>query len=904
MVIKRVKKHTIIKERVAPEDPRLPMFVSKREEVFDIQALINAEITEAYAKPHETVTATGDPVHVGIDSEYVQKGEGEDNVVLCYSFYLTGKSFILKGVIYPDSPAYKDRWTFEKFIGYVIHSALKEGVIDSWPRVTYVYGHFLRADVGSFKSFWKHKKEVDALRGTIASMRRGLCVRHEPTQKGRVTVDPITLRKQSGHAMKTFVVFIDTLLLTPGRKGLDEVGKMIGVNKLKIPSPYCISRMNELLIGNKDFFESYAIRDSEIAVKYGLSMHKFSRDILGLKKLPLTIGSCAVSLFRRLFGSKEYFNEVFGVKYVESQLWADNHDTVRKRKRRVETVSRRFHGQFATDAFHGGRNECYSFGPTPQGRYKDYDLKSAYTTAMVDFYPLDYEKCYCTDDPQAFRGHVMGLAHVSYEFPRKTRLPCLPVRTEQYGLQFPLQGESYCTAPEIEVALNMGADIVITHGVIIPWKTGEERVFKKFVEWVRDERGKHEAGTLANALAKEIGNSLYGKCAQSLKDKSVYNNQVLGSTFVSESMVTNPYMAAMIPGFIRAVLAEVMTSIPAHRIVVSATTDGFLTNATMNELDLTGPLATRYQALCNMVTNNEPMLECKHQCRQIVAIKTRGQITGVPATEEDEIEVDKRYVVAQTGVSIPRKSAGMARTKAEKNAYICDLFFKRYPKQKHEISHLISMREQWLTESDMVEIKRFSRLNLEFDFKRKPVESSVTTREVQGVKHVAFDTVPWDCEEDMQYARALFDGWRKGTKDENAKDGNVLKTEEDFESWMDWYESHLSTAGKGGINVTREGAVGLLRRLFFRARAKSKWGLVYGEETNAEIADWLSEGGYPTEESDVKDAKRKGVRLVAHIVPVRESTIRLLRMLLEKYPEFDYQQAFSSPVNLDLLRSK
>ena len=102
------------------------------------------------------------------------------------------------------------------------------------------------------------------------------------------------------------------------------------------------------------------------------------------------------------------------------------------------------------------------------------------------------------------------------------------------------------------------------------------------------------------------------------------------------------------------------------------------------------------------------------------------------------------------------------------------------------------MREQWLTESDMVEIKRFVKLNLEFDFKRKPVESSVIIREVKGVEHVAFDTVPWDCEEDMQYARSLFDGWRKGTKDEDVKDGNVLKTAQDFESWVDWYESHLA----------------------------------------------------------------------------------------------------------------
>ena len=180
MVLKKVRKPLIDKKPIKPGDPELPMFVSERDEVFDIQALIKAELAEAYAKPHETVTATGDPVHVGIDSEYVQSVDGEGNKVLCYSFYLIGKSFTLKGVIYPDSSRYRDRWTFEKLMGFILHEALKQGVIDSWPRVTFVYGHFLRAEAGAFKSFWKHKKNVDALRGTIANLRRGVGIQHEP----------------------------------------------------------------------------------------------------------------------------------------------------------------------------------------------------------------------------------------------------------------------------------------------------------------------------------------------------------------------------------------------------------------------------------------------------------------------------------------------------------------------------------------------------------------------------------------------------------------------------------------------------------------------------------------------------------------------------------------------------
>ena len=138
--------------------------------------------------------------------------------------------------------------------------------------------------------------------------------------------------------------------------------------------------------------------------------------------------------------------------------------------------------------------------------------------------------------------------------------------------------------------------------------------------------------------------------------------------------MTNPYMAAHTTGFVRATLAEVMNSIPSERVVVSATTDGFLTNATMEELDLTGPLASRYQALCNTVTDNEPMLVCKHQCRQIIAMKTRGQMTAIPATREDEPKLEKRYVLAKTGVRPPKRSMGRALSKGAQNAYMVDLF--------------------------------------------------------------------------------------------------------------------------------------------------------------------------------------------------------------------------------------
>lgn len=62
--------------------------------------------------------------------------------------------------------------------------------------------------------------------------------------------------------------------------------------------------------------------------------------------------------------------------------------------------------------------------------------------------------------------------------------------------------------------------------------------------------------------------------------------------------------------------------------IVSATTDGFLTNATPEQLGncLDGPLAKRFQRICKEVSG-EDMMQLKHHAKQIISMKTRGQLT-------------------------------------------------------------------------------------------------------------------------------------------------------------------------------------------------------------------------------------------------------------------------------------
>lgn len=167
---------------------------------------------------------------------------------------------------------------------------------------------------------------------------------------------------------------------------------------------------------------------------------------------------------------------------------------------------------------------------------------------------------------------MLGFAYVKFSFPTETLLPCLPVRNRDNGLIFPLTGFSYCTAPEIEVALNLGCEIVVKHGIVIPWLDGDDRLFEPFVKRIRELREDYQNeggdGCLNELYVKLLGNSLYGKTAQGLKAKNVFEAGSMKSVELPHSSITNAAIAAHTTGFIRAVLSELIACIPKHRTVI------------------------------------------------------------------------------------------------------------------------------------------------------------------------------------------------------------------------------------------------------------------------------------------------------------------------------------------------
>ena len=865
--------------------------LNKKTLMFDMNALLAdaAGVTQAVARSAKTLDNfplipqksknrldVSSELHldIGFDTEYVFNPHTKQNDILSYQSYVvlpdgTG----VPGILYPASAHKKDRLSLKNFLAKTLTPLLKNEQINEWPGSITLYAHFLRADVASFSDFWSdHKILLKGIRSTVSSFKNRYGIDFDEVENRREKNSLITFDKRTSPPRCSNVTFTDTLLITPGGMGLAECGQLLGLPKLTIPAPYSISDMRQYLKGDRRGFEAYAVRDAEIAVRYALQVKSFCTESLMIERVPTTIGAMAVSRFLKTIDESGISSEIcMGTRTVSKQCWNPDTQGFRTVKTRQSIPARELYETFPINCYHGGRNECYMMGITPEREWYDYDLAGAYTTGLLDILQPDYDNIFHSRNPEDYCGHVMGFALVSFQFPDSVRFPCLPVRTEQFGLFFPLAGESWATAPEIALALSLGAEITIQQGIIVPWRMDEPHdatnlrkqecsVFLPFVQQVRENRNRHDKGSLEEKFWKEIGNSLYGKLAQGLHAKTAFDTARGLNSPLPPSSVTQPFFAAHVTGFVRAVVGELMNALPPNATVVSVTTDGFLTDVSLENIDMSGPLSSRFQALCDIADPGSSMLTCKHQVRQLVAMKTRGQLTY---KESEGFPI----VHARAGVKPP---ADIPRD--DYNRYMVVLYMNRAPGQKLRRGSLISTRDMWLNESDLVAVESEIRLNLEFDFKRQLITPTMN----EG--HLLMHSRPWDDMSQALKQRQLFDDWRQT---------HALKDEADWEDWCDFlYCRNVFTPLKLKVGQNRSDDV--LVRLFLRALAQHQWGLTPDDrkrQTSVEIAAWLVEAGYSVTPSDVKNAGR------AKLPPIIFDSLtarmnRLMDLIKLVYPGF------------------
>ncbi len=862
--------------------------------------------------PWAAMRGKGKAVHIAIDSEWVFNPETGKNDILCYSYCVQVGDKSFSGVKHTDMAKLikqcrdqglsKDeemdrrkqltkkgyKISFDKFIQELLIKAKSRGFIDEWPEYTYIYAHFLRADIASFEEFWNiginnknRKNALTTVQGTVTSGRGAYGIDLDSIGRSKYKIENTKFYSSSNNAFETKVRFIDTMLLS-SKASLEELGLQCGFPKMKLPDNM-IERMDDLYCNDISLFNRYAIRDAAIALEYGLRMQKFAlvdlREDIGLElnSLPSTLGNLGVSLFRHTCGSTAAMHDFLGYETRKKQYYHAKSNSIRNSYDIAKKVSREYTDNLAVSALYGGCNFGAYFGVSEKGDYFDFDLSGAYTTSLVSCLKCDYANTFESKNIEDYLGHTMGFAYVRFKHPEGIRFPVMPCRTDLRGIYYPMEGETYVTSPELQLAYDIGCEIEILHGMVIPWVEGSTSMYKDFTTIIRKQRAKYkkEGNEMNSHLWKLIGNTLYGKTLQGCNNSKGLDLATGLSKNIPYSPVTNAHYGAYCTSFVRATMLEVILRLPSEVQLISATTDGFLTDATPEQLEqcLDGPLAQRFQQICNEVSG-EDMMQLKHHAKQIISMKTRGQLTAELG--------DTKPICAKAGIKAPKG--------VDENEWMVELFLDRYPGQKVERKHLASARDQWLKELDLISIHTEQTLNLEYDFKRCPINPRMVKvrHPVSGemVEHLSFDTVPWNTVDEGLDARTYFDEFRVN---------NCFKTMDDWDNWMDFYKVRRYLKG-AGVKYLEDGSEGIFKVQMLRAITQGGWGLPAVPQRAPRghydklVAMFDTDGIEGITKQDL--ANSKGRKLLESALPMTTRMLPLLSWFVRKYPTVDLTLVF------------
>ncbi|TOK53551.1 hypothetical protein [Vibrio parahaemolyticus] len=804
---------------------------------------------------------------IAMDTEYVVSKCGGYNRILSYQFAVLFEGKLSTIILFPESAKKSGRLALDKCLVQAIEKAMEDEVLDKWPTDIILCAHWLSADLFNFsQAFDQLKTHVKGLRKTVASLDDVYGLELDKVMSRRIDKEPLQAYSKSGNKKTLFITFYDTMLLSPNGSSLSSVGDLLSIPKVEIPEPYSISRMDEFLEAQPEKFAEYAITDSIISARHFERVSSFCQNTLGLNSVPFTIGGIAVKAFVNSLEDKRGYRGLFGFEKVTKEVWPSDRSKPLTITRDVPATARMTLENFATQCYHGGRNESFIAGPTDIDTWRDYDVPSCYSAITLGLRELDYDQMYMTKDLNDLLGDKCALAWVEFTFPSTCRFPSLAVRSE-YGLIFPLSGGTHCTGHELEVAYNQGAEITIKQAFVVPWKN-DVRIFEPFMKWGRERRKSFVKGSFDEKLTKEMLNSCYGKLAQSLRPKNSFDIQAGYSKQLPPSTLTNPFFAAYTTGLARALLGEMLHNIPDDKVVVSVTTDGFLTNAELHEIDLKGPICQRFRELYHRIdpTGGE-VLELKHQAKQLIGAKTRAQYTVI---ESEGFEP----VLAKGGVKVDP-------TITDQSAYMVNKYLTRKPGDKVDGSYLTPNRMRFLEHKDLMLEKRSIYLNMEFDQKREMLNPVMI--DVQGRKHIALETKPHKSLDEMLFTRLRFDRWRKS---------HVLKDFDDWCSWQDRLVMAESTSHKNVRLKADETSDSLMTRLFLRFYAHEKSGMSKKQITAKALAEWMTDIGYPTKATAVRSAKN--AKLIEGAVPMTELTINLARLIVSKFPDFEVEILFNS----------
>lgn len=562
----------------------------------------------------------------------------------------------------------------------------------------------------------------------------------------------------------------DTMCFAPaGEKQLKSLGEAISVNKLELPYD-AICHMDQYFPKDPVHYMEYAINDSVICLLY-------SSELWGInKKMGMTVTSGAAKAALAII--KKHFevdnNDDFDLVYRGLQKECKGKKLINYSNGRSGFTDDTSYEPISDDAFllinaaanayHGGLNGCFGARFVDTLTH-DFDLQNAYPTSMScivdpDWSNLDslitqtIEKRFLTlEDFESPYDLIFG--DIEFEFPNDVLFPCIPVNVNG-SLIFPQTSEGltkcYASGTEIFLALKLGAKVKARRVYkaakkIMPDGSPSKCLHKVCKQYIHERNLAKEIWgnkSFEQGLQKVSINSIYGKIAQSIKPKTSWNAATSEMEEVGWSQLTSPVHACLITAGVRAVLNATANQLSKLGYkCYSITTDGLISDASfevLNGLDLYG-FGEIFREARMLLTGSSDMWEEKHTNTSFLNISTRGNVSqdlgnennkagvcahnGLRPSYNDPIhgEVVIKHdgaIDRYTTLSKTATREGRVRSPEKRFTGFKDLSYHGKNLEKRK---------------DFVPKYGERNLRMDFDMKRKPLESSFeqTFFTIQGV---------------------------------------------------------------------------------------------------------------------------------------------------------------------------
>lgn len=480
----------------------------------------------------------------------------------------------------------------------------------------YIIAHLTNADLSMLGDFEDFKDSLDIVNRSFVTLGK-----------------PIKYNSSN-------VYIRDTMLLAPaGKKGLAALGDLLGFSKGELSLDE-ITSMDKLLINDREKFLSYAVRDAVIPLLYASYMEDqlFKSRSLGI---PISLSSLSAAYVRDEWDKEGYAGYQIDPQYLIGDSGATQ---TPKGLYKTDDVGRKISMFIAS--YRGGRNESYMYGVDNNNVWFDYDLTSAYTSAMAILGNPKYsasrnlskEELNDLNNSDLINNYIV--MSVKFSFPKSIKYPSIACYLNENTTIYPLEGVSVITGVEYLLAKEQGCEFKNIKDIfMIPFETDSEggvinQPFREIIKELQNRRIQYPKKSLGNLMEKEKGNSIYGNVVRGTSNKKKFDIKTGRTIRLEGSVLTNPILASWTTAFIRSVVGECLHNIDLlGGKVVSVTTDGFITDLEGLESKIvrgdTNILLKKYRSLRKFLSVDciEDALELKTSGKGVISWTTRGQFS-------------------------------------------------------------------------------------------------------------------------------------------------------------------------------------------------------------------------------------------------------------------------------------